>query len=114
MKIEGSVPRMAPGQQPEKARTPEEAARQFETILVRQFVKTMTDGLFEAGLAGEDGPGWMDSQRTTQRDILTDVLAEHLVDTEALGISKLLLNQWQRSGRVPGMDDGSESTTETP
>ena len=78
------------------AKTPEEAARQFEAILVRQFVMVMTDGLFKASLSGDDGPGWMKGQQDTQRDIMTDVLTEHLVESGALRISDLLLRQWQR------------------
>ena len=73
----------------------------------------MTDGLFKTSLSGEDGPGWMDSSRATQRDILTDVLAEHLVDTGALGIAEMLLNQWQRTGRLPASKDGTEPAPET-
>ena len=79
-----------------EAKTPEEAARQFEAILVRQFVTAMTDGLFKASLSGEDGPGWMKGQQDTQRDIMADVLTEHLVESGALRISDLLLRQWQR------------------
>ena len=79
-----------------RAKTPEEAARQFETILVRQFVTVMTDGLFKASLSGDDGPGWMKGQQDTQRDIMTDVLTEHLVESGALRISDLLLRQWKR------------------
>ena len=78
-----------------KATTPEEAAKQFEAILVRQFVATMTDGLFKSGLEGDDGPGWMKGQQDAQRDVLTDVLTEHLVESGALRISDLLVRRWQ-------------------
>ncbi len=88
-------PTPAAGGPRHRAKTPEEAARQFETILVRQFVKTMTDGLFKASLSGDDGPGWMKGQQDTQRDIMTNVLTEHLVESGALRISDLLLRQWQ-------------------
>ncbi len=79
------------------AKTPEEAARQFEAILVRQFVTVMTDGLFKASLSGDEGPGWMKSQQDAQRDIMTDVLTDHLVESGVLRISDLLLRQWQRN-----------------
>ena len=79
------------------AKTPEEAAKQFEAILVRQFVTVMTDGLFKASLSGDEGPGWMKSQQDAQRDIMTDVLTDHLVESGVLRISDLLLRQWQRN-----------------
>ncbi len=78
------------------AKTPEEAAKQFEAILVRQFVTVMTDGLFKTSLSGDDGPGWMKSQQDAQRDIMTDVLTNHLVESGVLRISDMLLRQWQR------------------
>ena len=80
-----------------EAATPEEAAKQFEAILVRQFVAVMTDGLFKEGLAGDDGPGWMEGQQDAQRDVLTDVLTEHLVESGALRISDLLVRRWKGS-----------------
>ncbi len=78
------------------AKTPEEAAKQFEAILVRQFVTVMTDGLFKTSLSGDDGPGWMKSQQDVQRDIMTDGLTNHLVESGVLRISDMLLRQWQR------------------
>ena len=80
-----------------KPATPEEAARQFEAVLVRQFVSTMTKGLFDASLSGEDGPGWMASQQDAQRDIMNDVLTDHLVESGAFRLSDLLLRQWAGS-----------------
>ncbi len=80
-----------------RASTPEEAAKQFEAILVRQFVAAMTNGLFKEGLAGDDGPGWMKGQQDAQRDVMTDVLTEHLVESGALRISDLLVRRWKGS-----------------
>lgn len=74
--------------------TPEETARQFEEVLIREFVKVMTKDLFKANLQGEDGPGWVDSYNDTQRDIMTDTLTKHLVEQGQLGISELLLRKW--------------------
>jgi flagellar protein FlgJ len=82
-----------------KPRTPEEAARQFEEVLVRQLVQTMTKDLFQDQLSGEDGPGWMESHAQAQRDVLTDVLAQHLVEHDTLGIRNLLLRHWQTPPR---------------
>ena len=91
------------------AKTPEEAAKQFEAILVRQFVTAMTDGLFQASLSGEEGPGWMKGQQDMQRDVMTDVLTDHLVESGALRISDLLLRQWQRDpAQDPPMVSGGQ------
>ena len=79
----------------------EEAARQFEEILVRQFVGEMTKGLFNKGLAGDDSPGWMDSNRDTQRDVMEDVLTKHLVESNALRLSDFLIRQWNHFDADP-------------
>lgn len=80
-----------PEQPPEN---PKEAAAQFEKVLVKQFVKVMTKNMFDASLSGEDGPNWMQGQRRRQRDILTDVISQHIVDSDTLGIRDMLLRQW--------------------
>ena len=88
--------------------SPEEAAKAFEKVLVRRFVKTMTNKMFDSTLSGKDGPSWMQGQRDHQRDLLTDVLADHIVDANALGISEMLLRDW---GLTPEQS-GSESPLE--
>ena len=93
------------------ATTPEEAARQFEAILVRQFVATMTESLFKDGLAGDDGPGWMKGQQDMQRDVMTDVLTQHLVESKALRISELLVRRWQGNAAAdPSMERAREES----
>lgn len=82
---------------PDEAR---EAAREFESVLVRQFVSEMTKDIFSDSLAGEDGPGWMNSQKEQQRDQLTDMLTDHLVEAGAFKLEDLLLRQWKRAGLV--------------
>ena len=99
---------VAPSGDARKADSPEEAARQFEAVLVRQFVQVMTDGLFEDNLAGEGGPGWMKSQQDTQREVMTDVLTQHLVESRSFRIADLLMKRWQPAGAVP------EATPEAP
>ncbi len=79
----------------DKTRSVEETASQFEEVLARQFVQVMTKNLFEQNLAGEDGPGWMSGQADIQRDVLTDVLTKHLVEQGGLGLSEMLVRQWQ-------------------
>lgn len=75
-----------------------EAARQFEEVFVRELVKVMTADLFDSGLAGDDGPGWMSTHHDQQRDVLTDVLTEHLIDSGTFSLNELMLRQWARSG----------------
>lgn len=79
------------------AESPEAAARQFESVLVRQFVDVMTRDLFKAGAEG----GMLTGQSDLQRDTLTDVLTEHLVDSGTFGVADLMMRQWTRTGRVP-------------
>lgn len=81
--------------------TLEEAAKQFEQVLVRQFVKVMTKDMFSASLAGDEGPGWMQSQRGTQRDMMTDMLSQHLAASEDLPIAEQLMKKWGAPGDAP-------------
>jgi peptidoglycan hydrolase FlgJ len=96
-----------------RAQTPVEAARQFEEILAKQFVKSMTDGLFKTSLAGDDAPGWMGAYGDMQKDVLADELAKHLVDSGTLRISEMLLRQWDRASAVQN-DDGKEPPSDLP
>lgn len=81
--------------------SPEEAAAEFEKVLVRRFVRTMTEKMFDTTLSGSDGPGWMNSQRDHQRDVLTDVLADHIVEADTLGIRDMLLEDWGAPPEAP-------------
>ncbi len=89
---------------PDRPGNPEEAAAQFEKVLVRQFVEVMTNDLMSSSMAGENGPGWMNSQRDSQRDHLTDILTDHLVESGTLDIREMLLKRW-------GYDDASGSAS---
>ncbi len=80
-----------------RARNPEEAAAQFEQVLAKQFVQSMTKDLFKSGLDGEEGFGWTDSYGDAQRDVLTDVLTKNLLDKGTFRLSELLLRQWDRA-----------------
>lgn len=86
------TPRVSTFRRP--AETPAEAAKQFEEMLVRQLVKVMTKDLFTTSPAGEDGPQWMQGRRDTQRDLLTQMLTEHLAMTDALPVADRLTQQW--------------------
>lgn len=81
--------------------SPEEAAEQFEEVLVRQFVRQMTDGLFDASLTGDGGPQWMNGYSRTQQEALTDALTKHLVESGTLRLKDMLLRQWQPPEEAP-------------
>lgn len=89
------VPSATPGR-PRPAASPEEAARQFEAVLVRQFVDVMTKDLFKS-----EEEGMLTGQADLQRDTLTDTLTDHLVESGAFGVADLMMSQWRRAGRVP-------------
>ena len=76
----------------------QEAAKQFEKVLVQQFVQVMTEQMFESNLAGEEGPGWMKSYGNQQKETLTDILSEHLVEQGTFDISSTILKQWADKG----------------
>jgi flagellar protein FlgJ len=83
---------------PRDARSPEEAARQFEAVLVRQFVEVMTKDLFDS-----ESEGMLTGQADLQRDTLTDTLTDHLVESGTFGIAELMIQQWKKLGRIaPG------------
>ena len=84
--------------------TPKEAAEQFEKVLVRQFVDVMTEGMYDASLAGDDGNHWMGSQRDRQRRVMTDMITDKLTEAGDLQISKTLLRSW-------GVEASSEAPT---
>lgn len=91
--------------------TLEEAAEEFERILVRTLVQSMTDGLFENSMGGDDTPGWMDSQRSSHQDIMNDVLSSHLVEAHSLSIADQLVQQWEHvtpGGALDEAESGAE------
>lgn len=117
MHIDGpSNPPIAPGLGPDVARpeTPEEAARQFEQVLIRQMVSTMTREIFDSSLSGEDGPGWMNSYSEMQSDLLANELAAQLSKRGNLGIAEMLLRQWSRQELVDGATSDSEPSEVNP
>ena len=77
-----------------------EAARSFEKVLVKQFVDVLTEQMFKSNLAGDQGPGWMKAYGDTQRQVLSDVLTDHLVDNGTFRLSELVLQQWRRAGMI--------------
>ncbi len=87
-RIQSPAPLQAAPSRPSQA---DAAASQFEEVLVKQFVTTMTKELFEPM---EGGPGWMGSQADLQREALADVLTSHLVESGALRVGDLVRRQW--------------------
>lgn len=110
MRIDGiDIPGGAAGLPPEarKPQTPEAAAKQFEQVLIKQMVHTMTKELFDGNLTGDDAPQWMGAYGDMQSDILAEELARQLSDGGRLGISDLLMKQWKRQGDLPSDSDNA-------
>lgn len=95
----------------ERPDSPEDAAKAFEKVLVRRLVKTMTKQMFDSPLSGADGPSWMNGQRDQQRDVLTDVLADHIVASDSLRLRDMLLRDW---GIDPDAPDTSPNESADP
>jgi len=93
----------------DRATNMEEAAAQFEEVLVKQFVQTMTKDLFKNSLSGENGPGWIESQSEMQSDVLADILIQRLVEDGTFNMRELLLQQWEQQGY---RDAAAEPTTD--
>ena len=89
-----------------------EAADQFEEVLVRELVDAMTQSLFKQPLSGEDGPQWMASYADTQRDVLADVLTDHLLASGTLQFSDLMLQRWNRGSAEQSVSSPA-STSDT-
>jgi flagellar protein FlgJ len=94
---------------PDRANSPEEAAKQFESVLVRQFVSVMTASLFQSS-----EEGMMTGQADLQRDVMTDTLTDQLVESGAFGVAELLLRQWGREVQEPGADAASADLRAAP
>lgn len=98
----------------ERPRNPQEAAAQFEKVLVQQFVDVMTEDMFSSSLAGEDGPQWMGSQRDSNRDAMTEVLTDHIVESGDLGLRELLLKRWGVADDGTTDEEAASSLPTTP
>ncbi|MFN3596071.1 MAG: hypothetical protein ACK41D_02230 [Rubricoccaceae bacterium] len=77
-----------------RAASPEEAAAQFEALLVRQMVQIMTRELFRDA-------GGVSAQADLQQDALVNVLTERLVAADVLRVRDVLVRQWDREGALP-------------
>lgn len=94
----------------DRPQTPKEAADAFEKQFVEQLVSKLTSKMFEGGLLGDDGPSWMGQQRSTQRDMLTEMLADRLVESGSIDISGQLEQRWKTMQRAtpPPSQDASD------
>ncbi len=110
MRIEGiDIPKNAAGLplEAKKPTTPEAAAKQFEEVLIKQMVHTMTKELFDGNLTGDDAPQWMGGYSDMQSDVLAEELAKQLGKSGRMGIAELLIKQWKREEELTMPDDGS-------
>ncbi len=98
MDIQNSVPGLHPAER--RPTSPEQAAEQFEHILVKQMVEVMTKDLFESGLAGDDAPQWLGGYSDMQSDVLATELANKMTEDGRLGIADLLMKQWTRQSEA--------------
>jgi len=113
MKVTGPNSPALPASVPDAQAKPEtkaEAAKQFEEVLVREFVKLMMKDLFKADLSGEEGPSWMGNYSDMQRDIMTDTLTKHLVAQDNLGLADLLTRRWGLPTAEPEADKTPDET----
>lgn len=83
----------------------EEAARQFEEVLIRQMMQTMTRNLFDGSLTGEGGSSWSGAYGDLQSDVLATHLAKELSSSGKLGIAELLIKQWQRAEQAQQLQE---------
>lgn len=104
MRIDANLPTAQPGV-PQRAKSPDEAAKQFEEVLVKQFVQTMTKNLFKPM---GDGPSHLSAQADIQRDTLNDVLTRQLVASGSFGVARMLERQWAQQGQI-NPDEHAES-----
>ena len=74
-----------------------DAAKQFEEVLLRELIAVMTKELFDNSLLGEDAPAWSTSYQDMQRDVVTDQLASQLASSGRIGIARLLIEQHERA-----------------
>lgn len=103
-----------PGLDGADPQTLKDAAQEFETVLVRQFVEVMTKDMFAASLTGDDGPGWMESQRGTQRDMMTDQLTRHLAESDAFSFEEQLMQKWSTLRTSPSPESPALETPVDP
>lgn len=103
-----------PGPADRRPANPQEAAEQFEQILVKQMVETMTKNLFANGLGGEDAPQWLGAYDDMQRDVLATELADQMTRNGKLGIAELLMKQWARQSDAAGATESGRHTEGDP
>lgn len=113
--VRGAMPKGVSGPAAAERRPadPREAAEQFERILVKQMVETMTKNIFEGGLAGDDAPQWLGAYNDMQSDVLATELADQMTRNGKLGIAELLMKQWARQAEAAGAPArGTDSTSD--
>ncbi len=96
MRINPGLPTASPNA-PQRAETPQQAAEQFEEVLVKQFVQTMTKDLFKPM---DGSPSHLSAQADMQRDTLNDVLTRQLVANGSFGVARMLERQWAQQGQI--------------
>ena len=91
---------------------PQEAAEQFEKLLLKQMVSVMTEDLMQTPLSGEKGPGWMNTQRSHHQSSFSDMLADELAKSSSFNLSEVLMRRWREGGLIDTNRNADQDTNE--
>ena len=93
---------------------PQEAAEQFEKLLLKQMVSVMTEDLMQSPLSGESGPGWMNTQRSHHQSAFSDMLANELAKSSSFNLSEVLMRRWEEGGLIDSNTNADQEDTNKP
>ncbi|MEO3989841.1 rod-binding protein [Pseudocitrobacter cyperus] len=86
-----------------KAQNLEQAAEQFEALMLRSMLSQMRKA---ADVLGEDNP-FNSKQQRMMRDFYDDKLASELASQRSTGIAQMIINQLSPQGNTPLKDAGA-------
>lgn len=84
----------------------DEAARQFEAMLVRQMLAEARKPVIQGGMEEES------ATRDIYQDLVNEHLAEAITRGGGLGVARSLSTEWQRQERGGGTEDGGTTMKE--
>jgi Rod binding domain-containing protein len=91
-------------------KTRADAAKAFESELLRQFVETMMSGVFESKL-GNNETTLLQAGTDTRKEVLVDQVSKFLAERGGLGLADRILQQWTERF---GEDVAPEELPDTP
>ena len=83
----------------------EDVAAQFESIFLQQMLKAMRDATVKSDLFDS-------SQMDTYQSMADQQLAVNLAEKGGIGLARMMVEQMQSKGYVPGAPDASETGEE--